>query len=308
MVKGKVLIAGGTGFIGSNIARLCIDKGFEVISISINPPKTYRKVDLVKYIQHNLINPIPSKVLESLGSTDYIINCSGYIDHKQFYNGGLEIFNQHFISTKNLVEYASEIGIKTFINIGSSDEYGNQTSPIKESCREAPISPYSLGKLCSTQLMQLLYRQNQFPSVVIRPFLVFGEGQSTNRFLPHVIRNCLNNNSFPVSEGKQLRDFCYIRDFSEGIISCFDNPYSFGKIINLASGNPISVLKVTELVKDIIGKGQPIFGAIPYRVDESMELFADIKLAREILNWTPDSELIDSLKNTISWYVENYDL
>ena len=71
----------------------------------------------------------------------------------------------------------------------------------------------------------MLAKTDKFPSVIVRPFLVYGPHQSKNRLIPQVIQGCLNDSEFPVSSGKQLRDFCYIDDFIEGNINCYEAKY-----------------------------------------------------------------------------------
>ena len=70
-----------------------------------------------------------------------------------------------------------------FVQIGSSDEYGNIKAPQHEESREHPISPYSIGKLASTQFLQMLHRTEGFPAVILRPFLIYGPGQDNKRFI-----------------------------------------------------------------------------------------------------------------------------
>ncbi len=77
-----------------------------------------------------------------------------------------------------------------------------------------------------------------------------------------------------------------------------------GRIINLGSGNPIQIREVIERVTKIIGKGQPIWAAHPYRKGENMELYPDITLARQVLKWQPVISLDEGLQKTIQYYRE----
>ena len=139
----------------------------------------------------------------------------------------------------------------------------------------------------------------------MRPFLIFGETQSKDRFLPYLIDNCLKDNKFKVTKGDQIRDFLYIKDFNQALIKTLDNKKAYGEIINIASGMPISIKDVIYLVTTIIGKGKPILGGIEYRESESMELYADINKAKLILEWEPEYDFKESLKKVINWYKKN---
>ena len=129
--------------------------------------------------------------------------------------------------------------------------------------------------------------------------------QGKDRFLPFLINNCLNDREFKVSKGEQIRDYLYVEEFNKGLIKALDNKNAYGEVINIASGKPIRIKDVIKIVQEIIGKGKPILGAIDYRRGESMELYADIQKAKNILDWSPSIDFKKSLKKTINWYLEN---
>ena len=129
--------------------------------------------------------------------------------------------------------------------------------------------------------------------------------QSKNRFLPYLIENCIKDREFNVTKGLQFRDYLYIKDFNQALIKTLNNEKSYGEIINIASGIPILIKDVVSEVNKIIGKGKPIFGGIDYRENESMELYADINKAKNILNWEPKYDFKKTLKSVIKWYYEN---
>ncbi len=303
--KRKVLITGGTGFIGSHLVNSFVDNNYDVISISKKEPKKNQYNFQAKYIKHDLTKSISLEILKKISSIDYIINCCGYVDHRGYKDGGLEVFESHTKSIYNLTKLAFDTNIKTFISLGSSDEYGDIKSPISEDNRESPISPYSLSKLTSTHYLQQISRNESLPVIILRPFLIFGENQATNRFLPYIIKNCINNKSCGVTEGIQIRDYCYIKDFTSAVKKSIDNKSAFGEVINIASGKPISIKEVTNMVIKIIGKGEAHFGEIEYRKSESMSLYADISKAAKLLDWHPKYDFKESLLKVIEWYKKN---
>ena len=305
MVKNsKILVAGGTGFIGTNLILDLISKGNQVISLS-NSPNKKNTLEGVRYIYHDLTKPLKTNKIKEFLDIDYIVNCSGYINHKSFLNGGKEVFYNHFESLYLLTNLAIEIKAKAFVHIGSSDEYGKNFSPLNESIRESPESPYALGKLSATHYLQQCHRQGILNTVIIRPFLVYGERQNKERFLPYLIDNCLNDREFKVTSGQQIRDYIYIKDFNAALIKALNNHNAYGEVINVASGIPISIRNVITTVKEIIGKGTPILGGIEHREGESMELYANIDKAKKILNWEPKYEFKAALKIVIDWYKNN---
>ena len=148
----------------------------------------------------------------------------------------------------------------------------------------------------------MFYRTEGFPVVVLRLFLVCGPGQDQNRIIPQIISGFLRNQSFPVSKGKQSRDFCYVSDTVDGILSTLDNQNCYGEIINLAFGKPITIKNMIEHILRLIGMGKPQFGIYPYRKGENMALYADTNKARELLLWEPRKKLLEAQSETIDYY------
>lgn len=296
----RLLVVGGSGFIGHNLCRIAKTRGYKVTSLSMNMPDSGNEG--VSYLIADLSDRGSLKQLFSGKQFEYIVNCGGYIDHRSYFSGGRKLIATHFEGVLNLLDTINLGCLKRFIQIGSGDEYGAAAAPQSESVREAPISPYSLAKVAATHFLQMLWRTDQFPAVTLRIFLAYGPGQGNKRFLPQIIQGCIKNHRFPVSGGEQLRDFCYVDDVVEGILRALYASKVCGQVINLASGEPVSIRSMIEMVCSLVGQGQPDFGQIPYRKGENMALWADIKLAAELLDWIPQLSLEEGLTRTIDYY------
>ena len=304
-MEGHLLIIGGSGFIGRNLAEKSLKVGFNVTVVSLTKITDNKKIPGVIYIQVDITSlPLLKEKLFGI-SFNYVVNLSGYIDHSSYLNGGHIAINAHFNGLQNLLQVLDWSLIKRFVQIGSSDEYGNISAPQFEHMAESPISSYSLGKLASTKLLKMLYQTENFPVVILRLFLVYGEGQNNNRFIPQIIQGCLLGKSFSVSKGDQLRDFCYIDDITSGILQSLVKDKALGEVINLASGDSISIRSVIEKIQNLIGSGNPEFGKIAYRKSENMALYANIDKAKLLLEWQPKIDLNKGLANSIDFYRTN---
>ena len=301
----SLLIVGGTGFIGKNLALHAVQAGYKVSVLSLNKPVEIQSVEGISYLQADITDIAALQNKLGDGLFDYVVNLSGYVNHSNFLEGGKQVLNTHFVGVQNILQCLDWKRLKRFVQIGSSDEYGNLPAPQHEDLRESPISPYSLGKVASSQLLQMLHRTQDLPVVVLRLFLVYGIGQDNRRFLPQIIQGCLSNKPFPASAGKQLRDFCYIDDISQGILLSLTNDKVNGEIINLASGTPIAIKEVVERVKIAVGQGKPEFGKVPYRKGENMELYADKSKATDLLGWRPKVNLDEGIKIIVDNYLKN---
>ena len=301
----QLLVIGGTGFIGHHLLRLAVEKKWNATSLSLTLPKTARQVSGVHYLCGDILNLKQiERILRNKGF-DYVVNLGGYVNHTLFREGGRQQVEEHFTAIQNLITVLSREKLRRFIQVGSSDEYGNAPAPQHEYLRENPISPYSLGKVATTHFMQMLHQTEAFPVVILRLFLTYGPGQNEERFLPQIIKGCLNDRRFPTSAGEQLRDFCYIEDVVRAIFLVLENDTVNGEVFNIASGQPVSIRSVIDSIQGLIGKGQPSYGEMPYRPGENMCLYADIKKAKKLLQWEATYNLEDGLKKTIAWYSRN---
>ena len=300
-----LLVIGGTGFIGHHLLRVAHQKNWQNTSVSLQPPSNLRLVEGVRYLHFDLTELENAKKYLN-ENFDYVVNLGGYINHQNFREGGRTRIETHFNSLQNLVEVLPRQRLKRFVQIGSSDEYGNAPAPQYEDQREQAISPYSLAKTACTHFLQMLHRTEKFPAVTLRLFLTYGPGQDTKRFLPQIIQGCLNNEIFPTSGGEQLRDFCYIDDTVSAIIKTLTKTGIEGDVLNVASGEAVPIRTIIEKVCMITRSGRPKFGEIAYRPGENMALYADISKVREILDWEPTISLDVGLKKTISFFTDNY--
>jgi len=300
----NLLVVGGTGFIGHHLLKTAIVKGCQVTSVSLNKPTTERYVDGVRYLHFNLTDQ--SQIEKHIDEKyEYIVNLGGYVNHQLFKDGGRHVIDAHFSAIQNLLEIIPNADMKRFVQIGSSDEYGDADAPQHEELREKPISPYSLAKVSSTHFLQMLQRTENFPSVILRLFLTYGPGQNSARFLPQIIRGCLDDKAFPTSSGEQLRDFCFVEDTVQAIMQALVLPEAVGEVINVSSGEPVTIRTMIDKVRNYIGSGQPQYGEVPYRAGENMALYANVEKAEKLLQWKTTTSLDEGLQKTIDWFAHD---
>lgn len=298
MKKRKILITGGTGFIGYHLAKKCLKFNWKVDSISTKLPSTSRKLKKVKYIKLDISKKNLFKKLSK--DYDYVVNLAGYVDHSK----SNQITKTHFNGCKNLANYFLNTEIKKFVQIGSSIEYGKEKSPQKENDKkfQKTSSVYGSAKLLSTKYLLNLKKKYNFPSVILRLYLIYGPNQDANRIIPITIINSIQNNRFDCSKGKQLRDFLYIDDLINAIIKTLRRRNLIGQIINIGSGKPTSIKKLILNICTLAKGGQPQFGKISLRGDEIDKLYPNISKSIKLLNWKPKISLKNGLKKTIKYF------
>ena len=297
----KMLIVGGTGFIGYHLAKKAIKKNWIVDSLSINKPKKKRKLKRVKYIQADISRKIDLKK-KIKNNYSFVINLGGYVNHVNKKKN----FKSHFQGSKNLSQILSRKELLTFIQMGSSGEYGNKKSPHKESFKlKIPKNSYAKSKFLATKYLVNLYKKEKFPVTILRLYQAYGPEQDTNRIIPIVINACLKNKKFPCSNGMQLRDFVHIDDLIKCIFLCFNNKKARGNIINIGSGKPVKIKSVINFISKYLKTGFPQFGKIKLRSDEMHTIYPKITKAKNILGWKPKINFYSGLTRTIENFKKN---
>ena len=290
----KLLITGGTGFIGYHLAKKAISKGWKVTSISSNKPKKKRLLKKVKYIKCNLGDKKKLKKILKV-NFNHVVNLAGYVDH----SNKSQTYKSHYLGCVNLANALINKKINSFIQMGSSLEYGKKKSPHNELMKCNPISIYAKSKYLSSRYLLDLNKNYNFPAVIFRLYQTYGGKQDNNRLIPITISNCFNGKQFPCSKGNQKRDFLFIDDLTRALFLAMSKKKSRGHIFNIGTGRPVKVKYIIKKIQKIIGTGHPKFGKIKLRLEENSSTYPNIKKAKSILNWSPKVSLEKGLKFTI---------
>lgn len=309
------LVTGGAGFIGSNIARKLVAMGekvrilddfstgkrenlaglndIEIIEGSLLDKDCVEiAVDGVHYVLHQAaISSVP----RSLAETDLVneVNVTG---------------------TLNLLQALKGKNLKKFVYAASSAVYGNPGNlPIEETFQVEPLSPYAVSKYAGELYCQTFAENFDLPSVSLRYFNVFGPYQDPfseyAAVIPIFILKMLRDEQ-PVifGDGEQTRDFTYIDDVVEAnLLACQSEKVGCGEVINIACGEKYSLNQLFATVSEIMNKKiKPIY--TDERMGDVRRSMADIKSARELLNYEVKVDFREGLKRTVEWFKINENL
>ena len=296
-MRKKILILGGSGFLGKNLLiKLVKFKRYKITSISNKTLKNLKKIKKISYISCNINNYQKLRKKLKNKKFDFVINFSGNINHSD----KKETFKAHFDCVKNIVKYIKLTKSGLFIQAGSSLEYGENKSPQNEKQICKPLSVYGEAKLLSSKF--IMKNLNDF--IILRPYQIYGPHQKKNRLIPITIDSCIKNLKFPCTQGSQKRDFLYIDDFIDLIIKILGSKKINSGIFNVGSGKPIKVKKVILTIVKKIKKGIPLFGKIKMRKDEKNSLYPNLNKTKKTFKWRPKINFDTGISKTINFYKE----
>jgi nucleoside-diphosphate-sugar epimerase len=284
---GRVVIVGGTGFLGKNLVAEFQKKSYEPIVVARNSNSRHAKAQISFDLS---VSPIDLSYLP----VDLVINCAASISHSRDdveYDAQL---SSTFKIVRNLVRSKFGGPPPKLIQIGSNSEYGDSPCPQSPESGEKPNTPYGIVKLMSSLAAQAA-DPKQFRSVTIaRPYLLFGDGQSSQSFLESVIQSCREGKPFYATGCEQTRDFIDVKTAAAQIFELATTESSVPAVANICTGVETSLKWVIEKIKLLRPDFQYVLGSLPYRKSEIMRSFG--------LPWQPLNEY--RAKAAIQDYIE----
>ncbi|URD71007.1 SDR family oxidoreductase [Leptospira borgpetersenii] len=301
----KALVTGGAGFIGSHLVDLLLENQFEVTVLdnfstgrAFNLNHVKEKIDLVECdlsIQEDWI--------KKFQSVDYVFHLAALADIVPSIQNPEGYFQSNVTGTLNVLQASRHYGVKRFVYAASSSCYGiPELYPTPETSPILPQYPYALTKRMGEELVMHWAQVYKFPALSLRFFNVYGPRSRTSGTYGAVfgvfLAQKLAGKPFTVvGDGKQTRDFTYVRDVVEAVFAAAQSD-KVGEIYNVGSGATISVNRIVELLK-----GEVTY--IPKRPGEPDSTFADITKIKKDLKWSPkisiETGIGELLKNIDYW-------
>ncbi len=319
MTKGKILITGGLGFMGSNFVKHLFNK-YPNYKITVLDNLTYAG---------NLKN-LPFEILNSPRFTFYhgnIINGQLTMDlisqHEKVIHFAAETHTSRSIydnkacyetnimgthSIANAVLKNSDV-IERFIHISSSEVYGSaEKAPMDEEHKLNATTPYAVSKIGADRCVWSFINTYGIPAIIIRPFNNYGSNQHLEKVIPRFITSALKNEPLTVhGEGSALRDWIYVQDLCEAIDKALHVKLNKvkGEVINVGTGIDTSVKKIAEIIIKLIPSSQSKIKYISERPGQVARHIASTEKAKRLLGWKAKTSLEKGMKKTIDWYAKN---
>jgi UDP-glucose 4-epimerase len=311
-----VLITGGLGFIGSNLAIRLVELGAEVTIVdamiadyggnlfNIKPVEKKVKINFSDITDVNSMNYL-------IRDQDYIFHCAGQVCHIMSLTNPFPDIDYNIKGTAILLEACRQYnpGAK-IIKMGTRGQYGPAVKlPVDE---EAPTNPkgiYEISHLTAERIMGVYNEIHGIKSVLLRLTNIYGPRSQMkhSRFgvVNWFIRQAFDGETIKVfGDGKLLRDFLYIDDCIDAVLSSAVEDKAVGEILNVGSDKPTSFLELVKMIIDITGSSRWEFSPFSEerKAQEPGDFYSDIRKIRKIVGWEPKFSLRAGLEKTFDYY------
>jgi UDP-glucose 4-epimerase len=307
MRQKRVLVTGGSGFIGSHLTHQLLSEGAEV-AVTVRYGNVMKNERLrgcwddVRVIEADLRNRGALAGVREF-APEAVFHLAAYNHVGQSFVQVEECFDVNAKGTANLLDICD--GVEKFVYMSTSEVYGHQASvPFVETMNPEPISPYAITKYAGELYCRMKRRVKGESSVIIvRPFNVYGPYQSTKAVIPELIINCLLGHPIRTTKGEQTREFNYVSDIVDGLIKAAACPEKIEGVVNIAAGEEVAIRDLVRLIARLTETQSPLeIGGLPYRPTEIWRMYADNTRAKDWLGWRPQVNLEDGLRRTVDWF------
>jgi nucleoside-diphosphate-sugar epimerase len=284
----KILVTGATGFVGANLVRALLEQGnIEVIITARKTSDFWRLKDVLPQINSIYYGDLADRefVLSMINETrpDVIYHLStfgGFADQLD----KEPIIKANLSATINLLDAAVEFNVGSFINTGSSSEYGVKAEPMKESDVCEPISLYGVTKLAATNYCAMIGKMLNYRVCTLRLFSPYGKYEAPSRLYASIV-NALSQGQRPkLSKPDSVRDFIPVDKVVEVYIKLISCDFKPGEIFNVGSGRQQTIKEFYVGICQQMGVNlEPVWGEASQRFSEPTKWEADITKLKALM-------------------------
>jgi UDP-glucose 4-epimerase len=290
----RMLVTGGSGFLGSHLCRRLVNEGLEVHAVSRSQRSS--EPGGIRWCQGEMAEISAVRDLFQQVKPGVVFHLSGLATASPDRELVLPTLHSLLVSTANILLVAAETRCRRVVLAASL------TEPVPDGSEITPGSPYAAAKWASGAYARMFHDLYGLPVVMVRPFMTYGPGQDERKLIPYVILSLLKGEAPKLSSGQQQFDWIYVDDVIDGFLAAAGAPNVEGHTIDLGSGGLASIRAVVGQLVDLIGaRVEPLFHSLPDRPYESARV-ANINNSYAKLGWKPTTSLNSGLKFAINWY------
>ncbi|CAB3289277.1 UDP-glucuronate 4-epimerase [Methanocaldococcus lauensis] len=321
MKYSDILVTGSAGFIGFHLCKYLLENfedikvvGVDNLNNYYNPILKKKRNEILKsYNNYEFIKLDFSnwdELLESLKDKeiDLIVHLGAQAGVRYSLENPWVYVKSNDLGTLNIFEFARRFDINKVVYASSSSVYGgNKKIPFSEDDRvDKPISLYAATKRANELMAHTYHHLYGIKMIGLRFFTVYGEYGRPDMAFWKFTKNILLGKPIDVyNYGKMMRDFTYISDVVDGIMSAIKKDFEY-EIFNLGNDNPVKLEYAISLIEKYSGK-KAIKNYLPMQPGDVEKTWADLTKSRKLLDYNPKVSIEDGLKRFVYWFKENFD-
>jgi UDP-glucose 4-epimerase len=289
----RILVTGGNGYLGRNLVEKLQQLQAEVFVMDI-----YGTADAHTFILDITDAKAVKEMIEKI-KPQIIFHLAASLDRNRNFDNYDTIYAINTKGTFNLLDSLKDIDYENFIFTSTSEVYGDNTPPFKETQIPQPASPYSLTKVYTENLIETFSKTYQKKYTILRLFNFFGKNMSPKFFIPQMIETLRDNQKFEMTKGAQKRDFLYLEDVVQALILSAQKSAQ-NEIFNVCSAEAVSLKDlVLEVKNSLNSQSEIVFGALPYRDNEVWNMLGDNTKITSQLGFKPKFNLKTGIRQII---------
>ena len=327
----RILVTGGAGFIGSNLVRLLVSRGHQVLNIDLltyagNPQSL---ADLAgnpnhRLLQADICDAEAMRTAFAAFQPDWVMHLAAESHVDRSIDGPGAFIQTNIVGTYTLLQAAREFWMHPtstiqnpkFLHVSTDEVYGSlgETGRFTECTAYDPHSPYSASKAASDHLARAWHDTYNLPVIVTNCSNNYGPFQFPEKLIPVVILKALRSEPIPVyGTGSNIRDWLYVEDHAEALLSAVTHGQP-GQTYNIGGNNELRNIDLVRTLCGILDELRPRPDAKPYadqitfvtdRPGHDQRYAIDATKIRDELGWQPSQDHQSGFHKTVAWYLAN---
>jgi nucleoside-diphosphate-sugar epimerase len=308
----RVIITGGTGFVGANLARRLLYEGHEV-HLLLRPNHTAWRIQAVQADVHlhevRLENPDDARQVVKSIQPEWIFHLAAHGAYS-WQTDFPQMVQTNFMSTVNLVEACLKTGFEVFVNTGSSSEYGFKDHAPSESEAPEPNSYYAVTKASATLYCGHIARSHNIRIPTLRLYSVYGPYEEPSRLMPTLIVHGLKGRLPPLVSPHIARDYIYVDDVLDAYLLAVGDKWDApDAIYNVGTGVQTTIEEIVKIAQRVLNiTAAPEWGSMSDRTWDTSVWIADARSIYQQLGWLPHNKVEQGFQKFVDWLNTNNEM